>query len=89
MKNKIALVNKDLHCRLFEEKISEEVEKPVILRTHNLPPELILKDMIRRGLSSTTTSNFARPKTAQTIFRNVGDNRVISNKLLHSKERED
>ena len=75
MNNKIAMVNKELHNRLFDEEEwpeNQEEKQPKIYRRHQLPPQLMLKNMIRKGLTNTQTLAHSRPKTALSNFKRTG-----------------
>ena len=79
MNNKIAMVNKELHNRLFDEEEwpeeSEEIRPKMHRRHHQLPPQLMLKNMIRKGLTNTQSLAQSRPKTAFGDFKRTGDDK--------------
>ena len=75
MNNKIAMVNKELHNRLFDEEEwpeNQEDKQPKIYRRHQLPPQLMLKNMVRKGLTNTQPLTLSRPKTALSSFKRTG-----------------
>lgn len=82
MNNKIAMVNKELHTRLFEERDNgdHEQERAKSYHKHQIPPQIILKNMIKKGLTNPQTPN-SRPKTALTNFRRTADGREPLSRL--------
>jgi hypothetical protein len=82
MENKIAMVNKELHDRLFEDQDgSEHEEEPSkIHRKHQLPPQLMLKNMIKKGLTNPPDFH-SRPKTALNNFRKATEERQTLSRL--------
>lgn len=69
MNNKIALVNRDLHNKLFETQDQNgDQSSQKIYRRHPLPPQIMLKNMIKKGLTNTQSNFLARPKTANSTF---------------------
>jgi hypothetical protein len=69
MINKIAFVNKDLHNKLFETQENKEEESPQKkYRTHPLPPPIMLKYIIKKGLTQTQFNFPFRRKTANSTF---------------------
>ena len=83
MNNKIAMVNRELHTRLFDLNLEHEQEEqhPRIQRRQPLPPQLLLKSMIRKGLTNTQMTFHSRPKTAQTTFKRYHDDRLTADQL--------
>ena len=49
------------------------MQRPKLYRRHQLPPQLMLKNMIRKGLTNTQTLPNSRPKTALSSFKRTGD----------------
>ena len=82
MENKIAMVNKELHEKLFEDhEASEHEEEPSkIHKKHQLPPQLILKNMIKKGLTNTQDFH-SRPKTAFNNFRKTAEGKQTFSRL--------
>lgn len=76
------MVNKELHSRLFEERDNgyHEEERVKNYRKHQIPPQLILKNMIRKGLTNTQLS-YSRPKTAVSNFRKTSEERQTLSRL--------
>ena len=69
------MVNKELHNRLFDEEEwpeNQEDKQPKIYRRHQLPPQLMLKNMVRKGLTNTQPLTLSRPKTALSSFKRTG-----------------
>jgi hypothetical protein len=56
--------------RLFELPDSaDEGENDRRIKKVSIPPHLLLKSMIRKGLTATSNSLMARPKTAQSAYK--------------------
>lgn len=76
------MVNKELHERLFEdhEASDHEEEHSKIHRKRQLPPQLILKNMIKKGLTNTQDFH-SRPRTALNQFRKAPEERQTLSRL--------
>ena len=79
MNNRVALVNRELHLKLFDNPL-EEQEDPddrshLRYRKKRTQPEAVLKGMIKRGLSHTSNTPIARPRTAVSLMKHSRDSR--------------
>ena len=59
------------------------MEEPLISKNkkYTLPPHLLLKSMIKKGLTNTQAHTFSRPKTANYNYRQYRDKSQTINKF--------
>ena len=77
MNNRISLVNRELHMKIFDNPLEEDEQRPNLrYRKKHTEPEAVLKGMVKRGLSHTAATPFRRPRTAHSVVRHNRESRM-------------